>query len=173
MSFKYFDSLTGFARDPLAEHSTFLFDCDGLLLDTEPLYTRAACTLIHRLGGELLPALPPTLKLSVMGRTRLSVAEKMTAWLQAEHGIHCSPADWSSQVEAFEHEEFRRGCQLLPGARELVQWLRGQGKIALATSSQRSAFEIKTRPHRQVLFDHFPVIVCGDDLEGKIWVVSG
>lgn len=167
--FQYFGSVNEFPLgDPLQAHSVFLFDCDGLLLDTEPLYTQAACALIGQLNGPQLPALPLQLKLSIMGRTRLAVAEGMSQWLNQEHGIPCPAATWSTLVFPIEAELFGRGCQLLPGAQELVARLRRERKsVALATSSQRSTFEIKSRLHRESLFGHFPVIVCGDELTGK------
>lgn len=165
--FQYYTSLADFPDPLLEQHETFLFDCDGLILDTEPLYTAAACQLIAELGeGLQLSSLPCSLKLSIMGRTRLAVAQRLTDWLQAAHGIHCPASEWSTRVLPLEEALFARGCPLLPGAAELILILSlsQEKRLALATSSHRHSFLIKSQPHSATVFSHFHSIVCGDEL---------
>ena len=163
--FQYYTSLADFPDPLLEQHETFLFDCDGLILDTEPLYTAAACQLIAELGeGLQLSSLPCSLKLSIMGRTRLAVAQRLTDWLQAAHGIHCPAPEWSTRVLPLEEALFARGCPLLPGAAELIRSLSQEKRLALATSSHRHSFLIKSQPHSATVFSHFHSIVCGDEL---------
>jgi pseudouridine-5'-monophosphatase len=101
-----------------------------------------------------------------MGRTRLSVAQKLTDWLRLEHQILCSAAEWSARVLAFEERLFAAGCPVLPGAREIIHLLhKRERRLAVATSSNRRSFQIKTAPHQESLFSRFSVIVCGDELE--------
>ncbi len=167
MTFNYFDSWQQFTHGhPLQEHSVFLFDCDGLLLDTEPLYTTAACQLIKELSGMQLSGLPATLKRAIMGQTRPFVAEKMTSWLLSDHQINCDAHDWSTRVLPIEESVFAAGCALLPGAQEIVKLLSNQpgNKLALATSSHRRSFTVKSGPYHDIFFSRFSAIICGDEL---------
>lgn len=164
------DGLDSLPPGFLTHFRHFIFDCDGLLLNTEPLYTRSALRLLAQLKAdhkEPLPShLPPSLKLSIMGQNRLIVGEKLANWAHHTHQTALlSPQEWSRAVLAFEEEEFGSGVELLPGASELLHYASASGMaLALATSSSRHTFSIKARQHPH-LFAHFPVIICGDDEE--------
>lgn len=163
-----FDGLEGLPPDFLDQFKHFIFDCDGLLLDTEPLYTRSALRLLSQLlnNNANTPHLPPSLKLSIMGQNRLIVGEKISNW--AHHTHHApllSPQEWSSAVLPFEEDEFKKGFPILEGVPELLRHASSAGiNLALATSSSRHTFQIKASQHPN-LFSHFPIIICGDDRE--------
>ncbi|KAL1473390.1 hypothetical protein MTO96_038717, partial [Rhipicephalus appendiculatus] len=61
------------------------------------------------------------------------------------------------------HRELFPMAQLMPGAERLVNHLQRSGvPIAVATSSKRDSFELKTSRHKE-LFAKFHHIVCGGD----------
>jgi HAD superfamily hydrolase (TIGR01509 family) len=110
-----------------------LFDMDGLLVDTEPLWTVAEQELARRLGG-LWDA---DIKAQIVG-TRLQVAvPTILRW----YGV----PDTEARVAATSAELLARMCELfaqdlvvLPGARELLAALHAAGvPVALVSSSYR------------------------------------
>lgn len=130
-----------------------IFDMDGVLLDTEPLYTQATNTVLAPFGQRLTWEL----KRQIMGRDPLFGAELVLSSLD----VALEPLVYLEQVDA----ELRRllvDTQAMPGAEQWLSELRGlEVPIAVGTSSSRERFELKTRRHlwlRQV-----SPIICGDD----------
>ena len=69
---------------------------------------------------------------------------------------------WETQLS-----EMCRNVEALPGAAELVEGLAARNiPMAISTSSRRVAVEKKRIKHERI-FQHIPVIVCGDDPEVK------
>lgn len=159
-----------------------LFDCDGLLLDTESLYTRAAIELIQEYldtngnnnNKSILPTVPEELKLSVMGRTKEQIGSLMTNYIKDSYKIEVDPADWTTRVTVKENHLFSLGCDLLPGAQDLINHTKSPHRnlpIVLATSSYRSAFLVKSTKHSD-FFEKFDFIICGDELDDENVVVN-
>jgi pseudouridine 5'-phosphatase len=130
-----------------------IFDLDGVLLDTEPLYTLATQTVVAQYGKHYAPQH----KRFVMGRADIEGAQ----WLVENLNL---------PITAEQYLEARRGhleslfgeCPCVLGAESLVGNLRSRGiRLALATSSARSLYQLKVRKHRW--FDAFEFVVCGDD----------
>ena len=110
-----------------------LFDMDGLLVDSEPVWSIAEVELATVLGGTFTNEL----KATIVG-TRLEVAvPTMLRWYGAPH----APADvarTSAWLLGRMAELFRGDLPFLPGARELVDAVRQAGlPIALVSSSYR------------------------------------
>lgn len=79
-----------------------------------------------------------------------------------ESGAPITPEEYLRQRHILQQERFPY-CVPLPGVMRLVKHLKKHGiPIAVATSSHRVNFEIKSR-NNQDLFTLFDVIVCGDD----------
>lgn len=69
-------------------------------------------------------------------------------------------------TSVIQHDLFPH-AKILPGVEKLIRHLHSQQiPIAVATSSTRSKFELKTSLNKE-LFELFDVIVCGDDAEIK------
>jgi len=138
-----------------------VFDLDGVLLDTEPLYTAATCRIVGRFGRSF----DWSLKSAMMGRPALESARIVVERL-----------DLPLPAETFHAERTAILAELLPeaaampGAPELVAALATRRvPMGIATSSPRSLVEPTLARHRAWLAS-VEVIVTGDDpriLRGK------
>ena len=136
--------------------SAVIFDMDGLLLDTEPVYTAATQQVVGRYGRTF----DWSVKSRMIGRPASQSARILVEALE----LPISPADYLEAREAIMLELFPH-VPALPGARRLVEHLaRHDVPRALATSSTRAHFEVKSNRHMD-WFEHFQAIVTGDDPE--------
>ncbi|CAG9461296.1 unnamed protein product [Pedinophyceae sp. YPF-701] len=134
-----------------------LFDMDGLLLDTESLYTVAQQKILDRFGMKFTWEL----KAKMMGKRALEAAQVLVDDL----GLHgrITPEAFVQERERILDELFP-DAQLLPGAGRLVRHLASRGvPLAVATSSHRRHFDLKTSKHRD-LFACFATVVTGDQV---------
>jgi HAD superfamily hydrolase (TIGR01509 family) len=141
-------------RSARAGLQAVLFDMDGLLVDTEPLWFEVESRVMARLGGAWTTADQQAL---IGGSLARSVA-----YLLARASYPVSPevvADWmvSGMVDLLT----TRPVPVLPGARRLVAEVAAAGlPHALVTSSERVVMEAVLAQ----LTISFPVTVCGDDV---------
>ena len=144
---------TGLATGTLA---AALFDMDGLLVDSEPLWTVAEEELARRLGG----AFTPDLKAAIVG-TRLEVAvPTFLRWYDVEP-TDAVVAETSAWLLARMVELFAGHLPVLPGVAELLAGLRAQGvPTALVSSSYRVLVDAVLR-HGLGPFD---VTLAGDEV---------
>ncbi|KAH9889580.1 HAD-like domain-containing protein [Xylariomycetidae sp. FL2044] len=155
-----------------------LFDMDGLLLDTEDLYTLCINTLLKKYDR---PSLPWSIKAKLQGRPFPQSSQIFHQWAK----LPIPEAQYNAEIAALQKQQFGN-AKPLPG---VVQLLRDLGRtrwwdviaagdhstshgqkenahrvhIALATSSAASNFAIKTKnwtelfsvfeSHRRVLGD--------------------
>jgi HAD superfamily hydrolase (TIGR01509 family) len=110
-----------------------LVDMDGLLVDTEPVWTVAEVELARQLGGEFTP----DLKAAIVG-TRLEVAvPTILRWYGGPHD-EAAVARTSAWLLGRMVELFAEPPSLLPGVEELLAALREAGvPTALVSSSYR------------------------------------
>ncbi|GAA5993062.1 hypothetical protein JCM10908_003086 [Rhodotorula pacifica] len=141
--------------------SAVLFDMDGLLIDSERLYTVASNELLAPYGKELTWEL----KSQLMGRP----AHDSAARLIEATGIPMTVDELLTTMDQKLDALFRT-VQPLPGVVKLVHHLeKHKVPMAIATGSKIKNFKIKSA-HLPHLFDSFSTnILCGDDpiLEGK------
>mgnify|MGYP006281224213 CR=1 FL=1 len=136
-----------------------LFDLDGLLLDTEPLHAEAWQQAASHFGRPLTP----TELLSLRGRRRFDCADQVLAWIRGA-GIADPGREQLLAVRQPIAEALLVQAQPMPGAPELVARCHSTGlPMALATSSSRSAVELKASPHPWLQL--IEVRVHGDDPE--------
>src|SRR5262252_7376922 len=130
-----------------------LFDLDGVLLDTEGLYTRAAQEIVGRYGKTY----DWSLKRQMIGRdARLNAAR-----LVAELGIPLTGDEYLALQRPILEALFE-SSPAMPGAEAFVRELSSRRvPMAVATSTGRKLYETKVRPHSW--FALFDAAVCGDD----------
>ncbi len=132
-----------------------IFDMDGVLLDTEPLYTVAYNRMMEPYGATLDRAT----KLEIMGRRAINSA----AHVIDKFKLPITPEEFVERRKPILEELFENS-PAVPGAEEFVRSISRRGiPMAVATSTTRVSFEIKTKTHEW--FSLFDQIVCGDDPE--------
>lgn len=135
-----------------------IFDVDGLLLDTESIYTQVTQQVIGRFGKTY----DWSVKANMIGRPQLDSARYLVQTL-----------DLPISAEAYLEERNGLLRQAFPnnnpmsGAECLVRHLHeNRIPLAVATSSDRELFAIKTTHHKS-WFSLFDLVVTGDDPELK------
>ena len=134
-----------------------LFDLDGLLLDTEPLHAEAW----QRAATHFQRPLAPAELMSLRGRRRYDCADQVLGWIRAS-GLAVPSREQLLAVRQPIAETLLVQARPMPGAPELVSHCHAHGlPMALATSSSRSAVELKAAPHPWLQL--IAVRVHGDD----------
>ncbi|CAK7225137.1 hypothetical protein SBRCBS47491_005789 [Sporothrix bragantina] len=153
-----------------------LFDMDGLLLDTEDIYTRCINTILERHGR---PKMPWSVKAKLQGRPMTESNKIFMAWsqlpipleqfqkenaeLQSQHFPHALPLagveELLATLDSTRYWETKDAAAAEGGAKS-----GHRVHIALATSSQTVNFNLKTSKLHD-LFSVFeaPRRVLGDD----------
>jgi pseudouridine-5'-monophosphatase len=131
-----------------------IFDMDGVLLDTERLYTQATQQIVGRFGKTF----DWSVKGNMIGRPALDSARYLVEALALP-----LTAEAYLEERAVIFEELMPTAAAMPGARALTDALVARGvPIAVASSSSRAMYELKTIRHRE-WFSAFSAIILGDD----------
>ena len=131
-----------------------IFDLDGVLLDTEPLYTKAIARIAARFGK----VYDWSVKAECIGRGTLEAAAIIVEAL----ALPMSPAALVRERDQILMGLFA-SARPMPGAELFSRALAARGaRLAIATSTESSLFAVKAAPHRTWL-SIFQAVVCGDD----------
>jgi pseudouridine-5'-monophosphatase len=138
-----------------------IFDMDGVLLDTEPIYTKVT----QGIAAEHGKVFDWTVKADLIGRPAFDSAE----FLIEKLALPITPEQYLAQRTPL-LEELLVATEAVLGAEAFTRELhRRRVPMAVATSTDAALFEIKTGHHRD-WFSIFSTIVCGDHpriLRGK------
>jgi HAD superfamily hydrolase (TIGR01509 family) len=134
-----------------------VFDNDGLLLDTEEIWTRAEEALFERHGGTFTM----DHKRALIGTSRNTSAVKLEAML----GLPEKGETLMDELHELVMEAALAGVPPRPGALELLAAVRDAGlPVGLASNSSREFVE-RVLSVAGLLDGHFDVIVSADDVE--------
>jgi pseudouridine 5'-phosphatase len=130
-----------------------IFDLDGTLVDTEPLYTQAAERIVARFGK----VFDFGIKRQIMGGGPLAGARFVVEHLE----LPLSPEQYLEEREVILREACKT-ARAMPGAIRLIDALRARGiPLAIGTSSSRELCQIKLAA--QPFGALFHTITCSDD----------
>ncbi len=108
---------------------TVIYDMDGLLIDSEPLWHRAAKEALHDMG---IPLDEEAYATTIGLRTR----EFLDHWFTRYHLDHALAPQTEEQITQRVIELVRAEGQLMPGVEASLQLFRSKGfRVGLATSS--------------------------------------
>lgn len=133
-----------------------IFDNDGLLLDTETVWTRAESALFEHRGREFTLAI----KQELVG-TPADVNGQIIAGHLDEIGRE---AELIAELDAIVFEELGNGVELMAGARELLLELR-ELEVPVGLVSNSPPHFIALALELAELVDHFDAVVSGHELE--------
>ncbi|MBR1712059.1 MAG: HAD family phosphatase [Alloprevotella sp.] len=122
--------------------TAFLFDCDGVVLDTEPQYSR----FWERIGRARFPA-DAEFAQRIKGQTLMAIKQRYFA---------TAPADLAWIDSELETYELQMDYAYVPGSRSFLEACRAAGfPTALVTSSDRAKMARvgRARPEFHTLFD--------------------
>ncbi|GAA1595275.1 HAD family hydrolase [Actinoplanes couchii] len=131
-----------------------VFDCDGLLVDTETCWTRAETRIFAEHGHEF-----------GLEQKEIVIGGTLEAAGRAMAGYFGRPGDGpllAAQLYGLVAAELAAGADALPGARDLVLSLRGRVPIAVASNSPR-AF-VRTALRSAGLDDLFTRVLAAEDV---------
>jgi HAD superfamily hydrolase (TIGR01509 family) len=133
-----------------------LFDLDGLLVDSEPLWFEVERSVMARLGGQWGPADQDAL---IGGSLERTVTYLLAKAPQPPPALPGEVARWL--LDGMTELVLARGLPVQPGARELLAEVAAAGiPHALVTSSARQIMLAALA----VTGMRFPVTVCGEDV---------
>jgi HAD superfamily hydrolase (TIGR01509 family) len=110
-----------------------VFDCDGVLIDSEPVWERVRRKLVADNGGRW----PDDAQHRMMG---MSTAE-WSAYISEDFGLGLSPRQVADLVIEAMAAEYEAHLPLLPGAVDAVRALSGRWPLAVASSAPKSLIE--------------------------------
>jgi len=132
------------ARDRLPQ--LVIFDCDGVLVDSEPVASRVLADWLTELG---LTTTPPEAMREYKGHTLAACREIAQARLGRP-----LPSDFEDELERRTHEAFRRDLCAVPGAGTAVARLGDLG-VAVCVASNGSHRSMQVSLGHAGLLRHF------------------
>ncbi len=139
--------------------SCLIYDMDGLLLDTEKIYTEVTQEIV----GEYGKVFDLSLKQSIIGRPSSDAAKIIVDSLD----LPITAQDYLDSRKETLIKKFKN-TQPMPGAKEMTSHFFSHGiPQAIATSSSSPIYDAKYTKHKK-WFSQFDKIVRGDDPELKL-----
>jgi HAD superfamily hydrolase (TIGR01509 family) len=111
-----------------------IFDLDGVLIDSEPLWNAAREALVRESGGRWRD----DASRAMMGMS----SPEWSAYLRDELGVPMDTQAISRDVVRRMQDAYRDGLPLLPGASEAVRALAARWPLGLASSANREVIDL-------------------------------
>jgi HAD superfamily hydrolase (TIGR01509 family) len=131
-----------------------IFDLDGVLIDSEPIWSRARAAIVARLGGHWTE----DDQRNVMGAN----SRQWSAYIKRTWNLPHSEEEIFQLVLAEMMALYERHIPVLPGAREAVALLGAQYPLAVASSSPRELIPVALQ--RAGLAAWFKELVSSDEV---------
>ncbi|KAH0828008.1 HAD-like protein [Lanmaoa asiatica] len=145
-----------------------IFDMDGLLIDTESVYTKVTNDILAPYGVQMTWEI----KAGLMGKVEQEAAAHLLSFFP---GITLTAEDYIAQ-RTIGQDCLWPTIRPLPGVPKLIAHLtKHEIPIVVATSSKRRNFLLKSVNLHEEIFGHFgcgvegrqEMVVCGDDVAGQ------
>ncbi|KAF5326225.1 hypothetical protein D9611_000414 [Ephemerocybe angulata] len=152
------------AEGKIADIEYVLFDMDGLMIDSEKMYTIVTNKILGRYGKEMTW----DIKAGCMGKPELEASRHLLSFFP---DIPLAIEDYIKERNELQDKMWPT-VPLLPGVEKLVKHLKKHNiPMAIATGSRREKYLLKTG-HLQHVFGLFEgKAICGDDkqynMQGK------
>jgi HAD superfamily hydrolase (TIGR01509 family) len=134
--------------------AAIVFDCDGVLLDSEVAWTRAETTLFARYGR----AYGPDDKRLLIGGSLTKTGRALERLL----GGGRTASQLADELIELAADEFARGVEPMPGALGLIEEISGRRPIAVASNSERRLVDLALAGSG--LAEAFDVVLAGDEV---------
>ncbi|KAL6926204.1 hypothetical protein ACO0SA_004763 [Hanseniaspora valbyensis] len=135
-----------------------LFDMDGLLINTEDVYTLSTTMLLKEYNR---PAMTWDFKTQVMGLPGSEVYKKFVKYYHLENEL--TEEEYAQKQHDFQ-EKLWKECVFLPGVEEMLNRLFKMGiPMGICTSSNKKKFDLKIVNSLSKLIEKFDVVILGDD----------
>ena len=135
-----------------------IFDLDGTLIDTEPIYHESAIRIIKEYGNG--KELSWDIRTKILGAPEMVAAKIIVDTFE----IKLTPEEFIKKRNEITSEMFKN-CPFIDGAKEITHKFKHElnFKLALATSSTQVNFGLKTFNKKEWLKEDFDAVVLGDD----------
>jgi HAD superfamily hydrolase (TIGR01509 family) len=140
-------------RRPPGPEPPIVFDCDGVLLDTEAAWTRAETILFSRYGHSY----GPEEKRMLIGGSLAETGQALERLLAGRR----TASQLAGELIELAAEEFGRGVEPMPGSIELLEELRGR-PLAVASNSERRLVDLALGGSG--LTNTFGAVIAGDEI---------
>ncbi|MFD4431391.1 HAD family hydrolase [Nocardia sp. NPDC058497] len=131
-----------------------VFDMDGVLIDSEPIWEQVRHDYVERKGGRW----QPDSQRKMMGMTTTEWA----AYMSDDLGVAMPLDDISTKVIDLMADQYAHHVPLLPGAVEAVQRCAGRWKLGLASSSPRTLIDLVLA--KSGLLEYFSTILSTEEI---------
>lgn len=142
----------------LSAEPSIVFDMDGVIVDSEPLWVRARKDLVREANGRWIPEA----ETAMMGIS----SDRWSAYMRDQLALDMSAERIREEVIRRMIDLYRESVPLIPGAREAIETISERWRVGVASGSDRVLLD--TVLTNSGLGSHFAATVSAEDVaEGK------
>ena len=143
----------------MIQTNAIIFDMDGVVADTESLFLQA----IDNVFNQEFSITPTKDSPSWFDHVRGHRDDEIYAYLLQHYNLHSNLQTLTRKISETYHCQLENRVNPMPGCLELIEKLKGNYRLALATASYRADAEIILKKFR--IKEVFEVIITGDDIK--------